>query len=183
MIPWRALGTEAAVLGVFLTGLLISRRLGRRWSGMELLLMYFVGLMFELYTAYMWHYHHILFLLPSQVDSDLSVLFPLGWAGLITGATAIAETLWRRWKVRGWWRQHAVLMLTWLAYGDVVETIFYRIGMIEYVRTPSTEVNFLLGQAPGLPPTMILIGYGLLQPFATRMFQRLERDLRGGRRG
>lgn len=177
MIPLRSLATELAVLGVFAIGLLLSRRLGRRWSPMEILLMYGIGLLFEILTAHMWRYHHIAFLLPSRVDDDLSIFFPLGWAGLITGATSIAEALWRRWRVRGWFRQQAVLVVTWLLYGDIIETIFYRIGMIEYVRDPSTEVNFLLGQVPGLPPTMILIGYGLLQPFATRMFQRLERDL------
>ena len=183
MMPWRSVGTELAVLGVFATGLLISRRLGRRWSGMELLMMYFVGLLFEVLTAYIWRYHHIMFLLPSKVDDDLSIFFPLGWAGLITAATSTAEWLWRRWNVRGWWARHGVLTVVWLACGDTAETIFYRIGMIEYVRDPSTGVNFLLGQVSGLPPTMILLGYGVLQPFASRMFQRLERDLaRGSRR-
>lgn len=182
-MPLRSLATECAVLGVFALGLLVSRRLGRRWSPMELVLMYAVGLLFEVLTAFMWRYHHIAFRLPSRVDDDLSIFFPLGWAGMITGATAVAEWVWRRWRIRGWWRRHAVLMGVWLVFGDTAETIFHRIGMIEYVREPSTEINFLLGQIPGLPPTMILLCYGLVQPFVSKLFQRLERDLgRGGRR-
>jgi hypothetical protein len=182
VIPWRSLATEAAVLGVFAAGLLVSKTLRRRWSPMEIVLMYAVGLLFEILTAFMWRYHHILFVLPSRVDDDLSIFFPLGWAGMITGATAVGERLADRWRVRGAWGRHGVLALAWLVIGDLAETTFHRIGMIEYVRSPDTEFNFWLGRVPGLPPTMILLGYGIFQPFASRLFQRLERDLRGGAR-
>ena len=41
------------------------------------------------------------------------------------------------------------------------------------------EVNFILGQFPGLPPNMVLLGYGLLQPFVTYFLQWLEKGLAG----
>lgn len=145
--------------------------------------MYALGLLFELLTAHMWTYHHIFLLLPTRIDHDISVLFPLGWAGLIMTATPVAESLWKRWRLNGPIQRHLVLMAAWLLIGDLSETTFYRAGMIEYVNDSSTAANFCLGQWPGLPPTMVLVGYGLLQPFVTHYFRWLERDIGGRRQG
>src|SRR5689334_8304475 len=150
MIDARAVLTEGAVLGVFGAGLAVSRLLHRPWRVAEILTMYVVGLLFEVLTCYMWRYHHLFLLLPWPLDDDISILLPLGWAGMIMTATPIAERLWRSWRARSGLERHLVLAAVWLVTGVAAETAFYRIGMIEYVRDPRTEVNFLLGQAPGL---------------------------------
>jgi len=177
MISWHAIRNEAGVLAVFLAGLLVAARCRRRWTMPEMIVMYALGLLFELLSAHMWNYHDILLILPTQIDNDVSVLFPFGWAGLIMIATSTTEALWRRWRMTSWWKRHAVLVVVWLVVGDLVETTFYRIGMIEYVNDESTKANFSLGQVPGLPPTMILVGYGMLQPFASHYMRWLERGL------
>lgn len=178
VIPLRSILTEGAVLAVFFVGIIVSRRFNRRWTGGELVVMYFIGLLFEVMTSYMWQYHHIFLILPTPIDSDISVLFPLGWAGMLMITTTLAEAMWARWKVARWWSRHLVLMAVWLVVGDVAETAFYNIGMIEYVREPRTEINFVLGQLPGLPPTLVLATYPIIQPLGSIFLRWLERGLR-----
>jgi hypothetical protein len=174
----RALATEAGVLGVFLLGALVSRSLRRRWHGSEIATMYALGLLFEVLTAHMWTYHHIFLVFPFAVDRDISILFPLGWAGLIMTATPLAERVWERRRLTGRAARHLALAAVWLAVGGASEIAFYTAGMIEYVRTDATRVNFALGQLPHLPPTLVLLGYGLLQPFASHFFHWMEKGLR-----
>ncbi len=170
--------TECAVLGVFVIGLLVSRHFKRRWHVTEIMTMYALGLLLEVLTAHMWTYHNVFLLFDFRVAHDISVLFPLGWAGLIMIATPIAESAWRRWNVGSWWSRHLVLVVVWLMVGDTSETIFYNLGMIEYVRNDATEMNFLLGQLPRLPPTMILlVGFGVLLPLVSHFFRWMERSL------
>lgn len=177
MITGRTLLTEGGVLGVFVIGLLVSRRLKRRWHATEIITMYALGLLFEVLTSSMWNYHNIFLVFPFHFDSDISILFPLGWAGLIMVATPVAEHAWRRWKVKSWLTRGLLLTAIWLAIGSISETTFYNAGMIEYVRTTETGVLYLLGQLPGLPPTMVLLGYGLLPPLISVYFQWMERGL------
>ena len=177
MIPLRSLLTEAGVLGVFAIGLYVSRAYKRRWHPSEIVTMYALGLLFEVLTSYMWDYHHIFLVYGFHIDHDISVLFPLGWAGLIMTVTPLAEHCWRRCRITSWWARHLVLMGVWLVVGDISETTFYNVGMIEYVRSDSTEMFFVLGQLPYFPPTMILVGYSLLHPFVTYFFQWMERGL------
>jgi hypothetical protein len=177
MIPWRTVGTEAAVLAVFAFGLAVSRRLRRPWAAPELVLMYALGLLFEVLTAPMWRYHWIALRLPFWGDGDISAAFPLGWTGWILAATAIAERWWRAAGFVRWWTRHLALMAVWLVLGGAGETFFYRIGMIEYVATGPGRVNFVLGQAEGLPPTAVLLGYGGLPPLVSQLFRWLERAL------
>jgi len=175
VIDARAVATEGAVLGVFGIGWLVSRALRRPWRAAEVLTMYMVGMLFEVLTCFMWQYHHIFLVLPWPLDNDISILFPLGWAGMIMTATPVAERLAARWRARSGLARHLVLAGVWLVIGAAAETTFYRIGMIEYIRDARTEVNFLLGQAPGLPPTLVLLCYGITQPFFSRYLQWLER--------
>ena len=182
MIPLRSLLTEGAVLGVFLAGLGVSRALRRPWTGGEVAVMYVVGLMFEVLTCYMWKYHHIFLILPTPLDDDISALFPLGWAGLLMATTSLAEAAWARWRGSGWWARHLILMGVWLLIGDLSETTFAGIGMIEYVRQPNTEINFALGRLPGLPPTMILVTYPVFMPWGSHFIRWLERGLRPAKR-
>lgn len=177
MITLRMVLTEGAVVGVFLVGILVSRRFGRRWHATEIITMYVLGLLFEVLTAYMWKYHYIFLTYPIDIDGDISVLFPLGWAGMIMVTTTLAEVLWVSIGTKKWWSRHLVLMVVWLVIGDLAETTFYQIGMIEYVHNERTEVNFVLGQLPGLPPTMVLLFYGLAQPLFSQYFLWMERGL------
>lgn len=176
MIPPFIL-TEGVVLGVFFLGLYVSRKLERRWHPSEIVTMYCIGLSFEVLTAYMWQYRNISLLLSFPDTSDIAILFPLGWAGLIMTATSIVEYAWRRWNIKVWWKKHLVLMATWLVVGGSREIFFYNFGMIEYINNEYTQVNFLLGQVSYLPPFMILIGYSVLQPFISYFFQWMERGL------
>lgn len=178
MIPLRSLLTEAGVACVFLSGLVVSRRLNRTWTGGELVVMYLIGLLFEVMTCYMWQYHHIVLIIPTPLDNDISALFPLGWAGLLMATTSLAEAVWARWRLVRWWSRHLVLMGLWLVVGDCSETIFAGIGMIEYIRDPRTETNFLLGRIPGLPPTMILATYPVFMPLGSQFIRWLERGFR-----
>ncbi len=177
MIPWGAIATEAGVLCVFLLGLGISRLFRRRWHPTEIMTMYALGLLFEVLTAYMWEYHNIILVFPFLIADDISATFPLGWAGLIMTVTSLVERLWGRWRIKGWWRRHLILMSAWLVIGDVTETIFHNAGMFEYVRDEHTRINFVLGQFKPLPPTVVLLGYGFLQPFVTWFFLWMERGL------
>lgn len=179
-VTLRAIATEAGVFGVFLVGLLISRALRRRWHPAEVAVMYLAGLLFELLTAHFWTYHHIFLVLPTRVDLDISIIFPLGWAGFVMAVTAVTEEGWRRWRMRRIWARAAWMALVSLTVGDAFETFFYRIGMIEYVRSEETRVAFILGQLPGLPPSMILSNYAIVLPCFVLFFRWLERGL-GGR--
>lgn len=176
MISARSVLTEAAVAGVFAFGLVVSRRLGRRWTWAEVCVMVLMGLLFELVTARMWTYHHVFILLPTFIDSDISALFPVGWAGLVMAATSCAERAWARKGVVHPLGRHLVLMLCWLAFGAVTEAVFYRIGMIEYVDIPGRRL--LLGQLPGLPPTVYMAGYSIIPPAFSQFLLWLERGLR-----
>ena len=181
MINIRALFFKAAILAVFALGLLVARLFRRRWAASEISVMYVLGLLFEIVTGYMWNYHDIFIhfgsVFPAYFGGDISLLFPLGWAGWIMTCTTLAEEIWKRRAIRSWWARHLVLAAVWLIVGSAGETAFYRMGMIEYVRNDMTRVNFLLGQVPGLPPTMILVGYGILQPFFSHYFRWLESDM------
>jgi len=177
VISLRSVLTEAAVFSVFLVGAGVSRWFKRRWTGGEIMVMYFMGLLFEVMSSYMWHYHYLFLLLPTPVAPDISVLQPLAWGGLIMTATPLAESAWSRWKVTRWWKRHLILMGIWLLVGGVAETVFYDIGMTEYVRQPNTEYNFIFGQLPGFPPTLILAAYPLVQPLGTVFLRWLERGL------
>src|SRR6185436_11634639 len=117
-------------------------------------------------------------LIPTPLDDDISALFPLGWAGLLMMTTSLAEAGWARWKVTRWWGRHLLLMTVWWVIGDLSETTFAGIGMIEYVRQPNTELNFLLGRISGLPPTMILVSYPVFMPLGSHFIRWLERGLR-----
>jgi len=174
MITGRMLLTECGVLGVFVGGLLVSRCFKRRWHATEIITMYAFGLLFELLTADLWNYHNIFLVFPFRVDRDISVLFPLGWSGLIMTATPIAEYSWRRWKVNSWWARYLLIVIVWLVIGGISETTFYNVGMIGYVHNESTRVSFILGQLPYLPPTMILAGYGLIPPLVSYFFRWME---------
>jgi hypothetical protein len=177
----RAILVKAAILAVFAAGLLVARAYRRRWPPAEIAVMYLVGLLFEIVTGYMWNYHYIFIrypsFLPVNLGGDISLLLPLGWAGWIMICTTLAEEIWDRYRLLSTWSRHLALSAVWLVIGAAGETLFYRMGMIEYVRNDATRVNFLLGQAPGLPPTMILVGYGLLQPFFSHYFRWLETSL------
>lgn len=173
MITLRMLMTEAAVLAVFPLGLFLARRLGRGWHLSEIVILYGVGLLFEILTAHMWTYHHVFLVLPTPIDSDISLLFPLGWVGFVLTATALAEYFWKKFKAQRWWVRHGILMLTWLPVGLIGEIIFYRIGMIEYI----DPRRLILGQLPFLPPTLYLIGYAITPPFFSQFLLWLERDL------
>ncbi len=177
LITPRSILTELGVLGVFLIGVLVSRKLKRRWHPTEVAVMYSLGLLFEVLTCHMWHYHYIFLIYPLYIANDISVVFPLGWAGLIMTATPIAEKIWKKARVKLWIMRHLILMGTWLIVGDTAETIFCNIGMIEYINNEATKVNFLLGQAPYLPPTVVLVGYGLLQPFVSWFLRWMELGL------
>jgi len=174
MLTGRALLNESLVLGVFVLGLAVAARSRRRWRWPDIVVMYLMGLLFELLTAHMWRYHDIFLILPSSIDDDLSVLFPLGWAGWIMTTDAVAGRLADRGRIRSWWARHLVLMGVWLVIGDAAETLFYRIGMIEYIRDEATRVNYLLGQIPGLPPTVILAGYAVVPPLAVQFMRALS---------
>jgi len=177
VISTRAVLTECGVLGLFIIGLLLSYRYKRWWHPTEIIAMYSLGLLFEVLTAYMWIYHNIIFVFPFEIDHDISVFFPLGWAGMIIIATTLTETLWTAIGVRKWWSRHVWLSAVWLVFGGLTEITFHKIGMIEYVRDERTGVNFLLGQMPGMPPTMVLLFYGILPPLISQYFRWAERGL------
>ena len=174
----RALFNECAVLAGFLLSLAVAFRWQRRWAVTEIILMYAIGLLFELLTCFLWQYHDIAFVIPTPIDNDISALFPLGWAGWVILTTTLAEVLWRRWSIASWWARHLVLMALWLAVGDVAETFYYRRGMIEYLQTPHASLLYAWGQVPGLPPTLVLLGYAQLPPLVSQLFRRLEQALR-----
>jgi hypothetical protein len=186
MTDFSALFVKAAILAVFAASLLVARIFRRHWPPAEISVMYLLGLMFEIATGYMWNYHHLFIRFPSVFPAyfggDISVLLPFGWAGWIMICTTLAEEIWDRWRVRRLFARHLILAAVWLIIGSAGETLFYRIGMIEYVKNDMTRVNFLLGQVPGLPPTMILAGYGLLMPFFSHYFRWLERSMTPTRR-
>ena len=98
MITGAAVFNEGSVLAVFLIGLLVSIKLKRRWHITEIITMYALGLLFEILTSHMWIYHNIFLVFPFA--EDISVTFPLGWAGMIMTATTMAETLWRKFEIR-----------------------------------------------------------------------------------
>ena len=175
MITGTAVFNEGSVLAVFLIGLLVSIKLKRRWPITEIITMYALGLLFEILTSHMWIYPNIFLVFPFA--EDISVIFPLGWAGMIMTATTMAETLWRKFEIRTWWMKHVVLMLSWWVVGDIAETILYNTGLFDYARDASTELTFILGQVEPLPPTMILVGYGLLQPIVSYYFLWMEKGL------
>ncbi len=175
MITTAMVLTEMGVLGVFLVGIVTSRVLRRRWHPSEILVMYALGLLFEMLTAHFWEYQDIFLVFP--FEQDISVLFPLGWAGLIMTATSFAEHLWARFGVQSRLRRHLLLMACWLVVGNTAEIIFYNAGMIEYLRGPRSEINFILGQVPYLPPFMVLVGYGMGQPFVSHFFRWMEGGL------
>ncbi len=141
MITPQALMTEAGVLAILICGFLASRALGRRWHFTEVMIMYTLGLLFEILTSHMWRYHNIFLLLPLLCAEDISILFPLAWAGLVMTATAMAEYIWRRHTVTRMGR-HAIMMLVWFLIGNIFETLFYNVGVIEYVRDEHTAINF-----------------------------------------
>lgn len=170
---WRAVLNESLVLGVFALGLVLAARGRRRWRWTEIVVMYLMGLLFEVLTAHLWRYHDLLLVLPGPIDDDLSVLLPLGWAGWIMTTHAIAVRLWERWRIRSAWTRHLVLMGVWLVIGSAAETLFYRIGMIEYVHAESGGMLFVLGQIPGLPPTNVLLGYAGIPPVAVQFMRAL----------
>lgn len=176
MIDLRSVLTEAAVLGVFVCGVAVSRTLKRRWTVPEIVLMCAIGLLFELLTAHWWNYRHIFLLIPTPIDSDISALFPLGWAGLMMIATPAAERLRERWDLKPWWQGHLVMMGAWLVVGSISEATFNAIGMIEYIDGP--ELRLLFGQLPGLPPTIYMIGYAFLPALIAQLFRWLERSFR-----
>ncbi|MFA6030348.1 MAG: hypothetical protein WC969_10880 [Elusimicrobiota bacterium] len=176
MIPLRSALTEAAVLAVFLGGIAVSRALKRRWSAPEVVLMCSIGLLFELLTAHWWNYRNIFILIPTPIDDDISALFPLGWAGLMMIATPVAERLRERWGLARWWQGHLVMMGVWLVVGSISEATFNAIGMIEYVDRP--QLRLLLGQLPGLPPTIYMVGYAFLPALIAQIFRWLERSLK-----
>jgi hypothetical protein len=175
MITVRACLTEAGVLGVFLLGLLVSRSLGRRWHVTEIAMMYVIGLLFEILTAYWWTYRNIFILLPIPINRDISALFPLGWAGLNLISASIAERFWDMHDIKTWWKRHGVLMAVWLIVGSISEATFNAAGMMEYVDRPTRRL--LLGQLPNLPPTIYMVGYAFLPPVITQFFRWMERGL------
>ena len=83
MITTRMILTECGVLAVFFLGLWVSHWLGRRWHATEMVAMYALGLLFELLTAHLWMYHNVFLVFRFEVAGDISILFPLGWAGLV----------------------------------------------------------------------------------------------------
>jgi len=176
-MDWLALAMEGGVFCVFIIGVLVSRLLGRRWHPAEVVFIYVLGLLFEVLTSYMWEYHHILVKLPLAVAGDISALFPLGWAGLVMMATALAERVWGRYRIGAWWARHLVLVVAWLVVGDTSETLFYNAGLFSYVRDERTAFIFAWGQAEPFPPTFILLGYGILLPFVSHYLRWLERGL------
>ena len=139
--------------------------------------MYVMGLLFEIFTSHMWTYNHIFIVIPVPGAKDISALFPLGWAGWIMVTTTVTQVLWKLLRAERWWVRHLVLMGVWFVVGGAAETTFYRIGMFEYVNDASTRINFLLGQWGGLPPTMILLGYGGLPPLVSQFFLWMERRM------
>jgi len=172
----RAVLSESAILGVFFLGLFLSRWLGGRRHPSELVLLFAVGLLFEILTAHLWTYHHVFLVLPTPIDSDISVMLPLGWTGLVLFSTAAAERVWARWGLSRWWAKHGVLAGIWLLCGAVGETFFYNIGVIEYIDIPARV--FILGQLKPLPPTNYLVGYALVPPLFSQFLLWLERGLR-----
>jgi len=165
---------ELGVLGVFLTGLVLSRMLKRRWHPSEIIIMYVFGFLFEVLTAHMWSYLNVFLTFSFTVAKHISILSPLGWAGLVMGTTAIAERLWKRFRIRNRVARHCVLMMAWLLLGGGFEITFYNVGMFEYIRSQSTQVNFVLGQLPHMPPNMVFLGYFLIMPFISQYFRWLE---------
>ena len=73
--------------------------------------------------------------------------------------------------------KHVVLSVSWLAVGGIAETIYYNGGLFDYVRDASTEIIFLLGQLEPLPPTVILVVYGLCMPIVSCYFLWMEKGL------
>ena len=179
MVSGKEVFTESSVLAVFLVGLLVSAKLKRRWHTTEIITMYALGLLFEVLTAHMWIYHNIFLVFP--FSEDISVTFPLGWAGFVMTSTSIAETLWRRFEIETWWMKHVVLSASWLAVGGIAETVYYNGGLFDYVRDESAEIIFLLGQLEPLPPTVVLVVYGLCMPIVSQYFLWMERGLAEGR--
>lgn len=175
MISGAEVFTESSVLAVFLIGLLVSIKLKRRWHTTEIICMYALGLLFEVLTSHMWIYHNIFLIFP--FSEDISVTFPLGWAGFVMTATTIAETLWRKFEIKTWWMKHVVLSVSWLLVGGIAETIFYNGGLFDYARDASTGSIFILGQVEPLPPTVVLVVYGLLLPIVSYYFLWLEKGL------
>lgn len=171
----RSLFTEFGVLGMFGFGLAVSRACHRSWSPAVTSLMCVVGLLFELLTARFWNYHHIVFRLPNPCDADISALFPLAWAGLLMASTSLSETLARRMRLRSRLSRHAMLMAAWFVIGNLFETIFFNIGVIEYARGEHERILFMLGQAPYLPPFAVMLGYGVFPPLVSRLFMAINR--------
>lgn len=175
MISGVEVFTESSVLAVFLIGLLVSIKLKRRWHVTEIICMYALGLLFEVLTSHMWDYHNIFLVFP--FSEDISVTFPLGWAGFVMAATSIAETLWRKYEIKTWWMQYIVLSGSWFVVGGTAETAYHNGGLFDYVRDGSTEIIFHLGQLEPLPPTVVLVVYGLCMPLVSCYFLWLEEGL------
>ncbi|MDE2293404.1 MAG: hypothetical protein KGL53_15085 [Elusimicrobia bacterium] len=174
----RDIFSEAAIVGLFAAGWGISKALGRRWTGAEVVVLAVIGLLFELLTAKLWHYHHIIFIIPTTIDNDISATFPFAWAGLVMAATSMAEWAWRRWSLAPLWKRQLALSGAWFLCGLFAETLFYNIGVIEYTDPPGWRL--IPGQFPPFPPTNFIVGYALVPPFFSWLMLWLESGLRGG---
>lgn len=159
---------EIGVIGIFISGVLLSSKLQRPFKLSVIFWLYIFGLTFEIIFEDKWVYKHIVF----AIRDDISITFPLGWVGLSMICITLSEFLYCKVKAVSIVEirdnlLHRFDIVIWILIGTISETTFYRTGMIDQYCG-----YYFMGMSPLGPPWIILIFYGIFPGFVISMMVR-----------
>jgi hypothetical protein len=159
---------EIGIMIQFFVGLLVAILMSIEYIFIKILILFGIGLLFELLTANFWKYCDDLinsFFCPA--GAKINIIFPFGWLGLLLGAFALTKVF-----------ITYLLLPTYLSYflgfmiiGSFSEILFFNLGYWTYnsdavlfgtFKPLKNAIRFL-----GVP-VQIMVEYGLI--FGTLMF-------------